>query len=209
MLLSPWNHLQEIIEIAKDKLPGYDDKIKMFYEEHIHTDEEIRYILDGTGQYSQAGSQSVCQSVSQSMSQFVRPPGASLCVVYSQPAGMLPLLPGTLCSRLEETGRCQNYMYRGTPLFIGTLSLTPTHPHTLDTCFDAARSCSSSAPPGAAGYFDVRDLDDRWVRIKCSKGDLIVLPEGIYHRFTLDTNDYLKVCMCVEGWGRGRGCAFV
>lgn len=41
--------LQEILEISKDKLPGYNDKIKMFYEEHIHTDEEIRYILDGTG----------------------------------------------------------------------------------------------------------------------------------------------------------------
>lgn len=41
--------LQEVIEIAKDKLPGYEDKIKMFYEEHIHEDEEIRYILDGQG----------------------------------------------------------------------------------------------------------------------------------------------------------------
>lgn len=33
---------QEIITISKDKLPGYDEKIKMFYEEHIHNDEEIR-----------------------------------------------------------------------------------------------------------------------------------------------------------------------
>lgn len=41
--------LQEVLEISKDKLPGYDQKIKNFYEEHIHTDEEIRYILAGTG----------------------------------------------------------------------------------------------------------------------------------------------------------------
>jgi len=36
---------QEVITISKDKLPGYDEKIKMFYEEHIHNDEEIRWGL--------------------------------------------------------------------------------------------------------------------------------------------------------------------
>lgn len=35
--------------MSPSTLPDYDTKIKAFYEEHIHTDEEIRYVREGSG----------------------------------------------------------------------------------------------------------------------------------------------------------------
>lgn len=87
----------DIITIHPDHLPGFEDKIKAFFEEHIHDAEEIRYVLDGSG------------------------------------------------------------------------------------------------------YFDVRSADDEWIRVHVKKGDLMTLPEGIYHRFTCDESDMIHAMRLFKG----------
>ncbi|EWC44960.1 1,2-dihydroxy-3-keto-5-methylthiopentene dioxygenase [Drechslerella stenobrocha 248] len=87
---------RDVIIVSPDAMGDvYETKVKMFFDEHLHEDEEIRYILDGSGYFD------------------VR----------------------------------------------------------------------SGAPGGDS---------ERWVRIAMEAGDLIILPAGIYHRFTTDEKNYIK-----------------
>lgn len=46
------------------------------------------------------------------------------------------------------------------------------------------------------GYFDVRGQEDEWIRIDLVKEDMIILPAGIYHRFT--TNEQNVCCFGIS-----------
>ncbi|CAJ0939445.1 unnamed protein product, partial [Mesorhabditis belari] len=42
-------------------------------------------------------------------------------------------------------------------------------------------------------YFDVEPLEDEWIRLQCEKGDLVVIPKGLTHRFTVTPQNYVQV----------------
>jgi 1,2-dihydroxy-3-keto-5-methylthiopentene dioxygenase len=44
----------------------------------------------------------------------------------------------------------------------------------------------------ACTYYYADHPSDEWIRIHVLPGDLLVLPAGIYHRFTLDESDQIK-----------------
>ncbi|XP_002960546.2 1,2-dihydroxy-3-keto-5-methylthiopentene dioxygenase [Selaginella moellendorffii] len=46
-----------------------------------------------------------------------------------------------------------------------------------------------------SGYWDIRDFDGKWIRFAVGKGDMIVLPAGMSHRFTLDAKNYIKALL--------------
>ncbi|KAI5079857.1 hypothetical protein GOP47_0005336 [Adiantum capillus-veneris] len=46
-----------------------------------------------------------------------------------------------------------------------------------------------------SGFWDVRSMEGVWIRFRVEKGDMIVLPPGMYHRFTLDTLNYIKAML--------------
>lgn len=61
---------------------------------------------------------------------------------------------------------------------------------------------------GGAGYFDVRSEKEDWIRIRLEKDDMIILPAGIFHRFTTDSNNVSHITVR-STWGEQLDSGFV
>ncbi|MCA9712614.1 MAG: cupin domain-containing protein [Myxococcales bacterium] len=42
------------------------------------------------------------------------------------------------------------------------------------------------------GIFDIRSVDDRWMRITVEQGDLLVVPADLHHRFMLTERKHIR-----------------
>ncbi|XP_057451808.1 acireductone dioxygenase 1-like [Lotus japonicus] len=45
------NNFEDMLDLCPEKVENYEKKLKNFYTEHIHHDEEIRYCLEGSGYF--------------------------------------------------------------------------------------------------------------------------------------------------------------
>lgn len=50
-----------------------------------------------------------------------------------------------------------------------------------------------------SGYFDLRDVNDEWVRMHVKAGDLMEWPAGINHRFTVDDKSFIIAMRLFKG----------
>lgn len=56
---------------------------------------------------------------------------------------------------------------------------------------------------GGEGVFDMRDDDDRWMRVSVTRGDLIIIPAGVHHRFFLRDGGHIhaiRLFKSQRGW---------
>lgn len=121
--------------------------------EHLHEDEEIRYIKDGRGYFDLRG------------------------------ASTLPLSPSPLRGprsprRPSSGGACRSRGVADPARQACTQRARHAAPRALSLTLPLARSLAEKG-------------DKRWIRVAVEPKDLLIVPAGVYHRFTLDEGNFI------------------
>ncbi|CAG12452.1 unnamed protein product, partial [Tetraodon nigroviridis] len=174
----------DIITIHRDTLSNYEEKLKVFFDEHLHLDDEIRYILDGTAYFDVRDKEDRWIRIAMNKGDMITLPAGiyhRFTVDETLNADVYETDP-----ELEKIRKDHGYSYMDIiTIHRDTLS---NYEEKLKVFFDEHLHLDDEIRyilDGTA-YFDVRDKEDRWIRIAMNKGDMITLPAGIYHRFTVD-----------------------
>lgn len=91
-------------------------------------------------------------------------------------------ITGTFCSRHMHEDQEIRFILDGSGFF----DIRGTHMMLLFLRNDR----TSKAPPESPS--------DAWIRLAVSSGDILVVPAGIYHRFTLDEKERIKTARLFE-----------
>jgi len=283
------------VTCSPDKLPCYEEKIKSFFEEHIHADDEVRYCVEGSGYFDVRDKQDQWIRIAMTPGDLITLPagiyhrftmdthnyikamrlfvGDPVWTPINRPVadthpkraefldrlgtGTLPV-PGVSSEPplkkqkavaleawyMDDSKEDQRQPHRQSPnrsvgleeleeLGVNHWKLDPTKVdndpelerirasqgytyHDFVTCSPDKLPCYEEKIKSffeehihaddevrycveGSGYFDVRDKQDQWIRIAMTPGDLITLPAGIYHRFTMDTHNYIKAMRLFVG----------
>ncbi|MCO5560962.1 hypothetical protein L7F22_014582 [Adiantum nelumboides] len=174
----------EIVTLVPHLVDNFKELTHKFYHEHLHPYDESRIILEGNEWMWMSSRSKVPPSSTR--------PSGSLATTTGVDVDELQKQGATLINKtIKEFGYDYWEIVTLAPHLVDNFKeltdkfyIEHLHP------YDESRIILEGN-----GYWDIPDYDGTMIRFSVEKGDMITLPPGMYHRFTMDTNDYIKAML--------------